>query len=247
MCGRFVIKSPPDILRRMLDYREHPNFPPRYNIAPTQPVPIVRLEQGGRTLQLVRWGLLPAWVKDPKAFSLVINARAESVNEKPAFRLAMQRRRCLIPADGFYEWKGEGAAKRAYYAHAADGQPFAFAGLWECWTGPNGEEMESAAIVTTTANRVLGAIHHRMPVILPAEAYAPWLDCAGVDGQEATTLLRPAPDEMMIAHPVSAAVNKVVNDDARLIEAVSEENALPSQPDPRRRKSATDERQASLF
>ena len=250
MCGRFIIISAPEILRQLLDYTEQPNFPPRYNVAPTQPIPIVRLESGARRFALVRWGLLPGWVKDPKAFSLVINARAESVNEKPAFRNAMKRRRCLIPADGFYEWKGEGAAKRPYFVRRKDRRPFAFAGLWETWTGPNGEEMETAALVTTVANRTLAAVHHRMPVFLPPDGYAAWLDCMHIGATVAAAQLVPLPDEEVEFFPVSAAVNKVVNDDASLIVPATDEPAMPEAvpAEKKRRKPApADERQASLF
>ena len=181
MCGRYCITSAPEAIRRLFRYKEFPNFPPRYNVAPTQPVPIVRLDEGERRFALVRWGLLPAWVKDPKAFSLVINARGESVNEKPAFRNAMKRRRCLFPADGFYEWKVVGGKKLAFHARRPGGGPLAFAGLWETWTGPNGEEVETAAIVTTLANREMGTVHHRAPVIVPPDAFDLWLDCRNVD------------------------------------------------------------------
>ena len=167
MCGRYCIMSAPEAIPRLFRYPEQPNFPPRYNVAPTQPVPIVRLVGGERHFALVRWGLLPAWVKDPKGFTLLINARGESVNDKPAFRNAMKRRRCLFPADGFYEWKGEAGHKRPHFAHLKSGGPLAFAGLWETWTGPNGEEMETAAIITTEANREMAQVHHRAPVIVP--------------------------------------------------------------------------------
>ena len=153
MCGRYCITSAPEAIRALFRYREQPNFPARYNVAPTQPVPIVRMAEGERQFALVRWGLIPAWVKDPKGFSLLINARAESVNDKPAFRNAMKRRRCLFPADGFYEWKPHGGSKRPYLARPTAGGPIAFAGLWETWIGPNGEEMETAAIVTTRPTR----------------------------------------------------------------------------------------------
>ena len=127
--------SSPEAMRRLFRYREQPNFPARYNVAPTQPIAIVRLQEGERQFALLRWGLIPAWVKDPRAFSLLINARADSVNDKPAFRNAMKRRRCLIPADGFYEWKEEGGRKRPYVVRPKEGGPIAFAGLWECWMG----------------------------------------------------------------------------------------------------------------
>ena len=150
-----MLLSAPEAFRRLFGYPEQPDFPPRYNVAPTQPVPIVRLVDGRREFALVRWGLIPAWVKDPRQFSLLINARGESVSEKPAFRNAMRRRRCLFPADGFYEWQDEGGRKRPYCVRPRNGEPIAFAGLWETWMGPNGEEMETAAIVTTAASRDL--------------------------------------------------------------------------------------------
>jgi len=139
----------------------------------------------------MRWGLLPSWVKDPKTFALLINARGESVVDKPAFRAAMKRRRCLIPADGFYEWKAVAGRKQPYYVRAKSGAPFAFAGLWETWTGPNGEELETAAIVTTAANRTLAAIHDRMPVIVPPDAFDLWLDCKNVEAETAAALMTP--------------------------------------------------------
>ena len=167
MCARYVITSPAAAIRALFGYAEQPDFPPRYNVAPTQPIPIVRLDAGKRSLALLRWGFVPAWVKDPRNFSLLINARGESVLDKPSFRNAMRRRRCLIPADGFYEWH-DGTPRRPYFVRARSGGPLAFAGLWETWTGPNGEEIDSAVIVTTQANRTLAAIHGRMPVIVRA-------------------------------------------------------------------------------
>ncbi len=236
MCGRYVITSPPAAIRALFGYPEQPNFPPRYNVAPTQPIPIVRLDEGRRRFALMRWGLIPAWVKDPKAFSLLINARAESVLDKPAFRNAMRRRRCLIPADGFYEWREAGGRKLAYFVRRRDGAPFAFAGLCETWTGPNGEELDTAAIVTTNANRTLSVIHDRMPVILPAEAFDLWLDCGKVDAPTASALLVPARDNLLEAYQVSPAVNRVANDTAALIAPYVEQTnehaaaATPSAP-----------------
>ena len=159
MCGRYAVMSAPEAIRALFGYPDQPNFPPRYNIAPTQPIAIVRLVDGKRQFALVRWGLLPPWVKDPKNFSLLINARGESLTDKPAFSAAVKRRRCLVPADGFYEWKASKAGKQPYFVRAKSGGPIAFAGLWETWMGPNGEELETAAIVTTRANRTLGDIH----------------------------------------------------------------------------------------
>src|SRR5678810_1055298 len=137
MCGRYCITSAPEAVRALFRYREQPNFPARYNVAPTQPVPIVRMVEGERQFALVRWGLIPPWVKDPRKFTLLINARAESVNDKPAFRYPMRRRRCLMPADGFYEWQTEGGLKRPYCVRPKDRGAIAFAGLWETWIGPN--------------------------------------------------------------------------------------------------------------
>jgi putative SOS response-associated peptidase YedK len=189
-------------------------------VAPTQPIAIVRLVDGKRHFALVRWGLLPSWVKDPKTFTLLINARGESAAEKPAFRAAMKRRRCLIPADGFYEWQAAGERKRPFYVHAKSGAPLAFAGLWETWTGPNGEELETAAIVTTTANRTLKPIHDRMPVIVPPEAFDLWLDGAAVDATTAAALIASAPDNLLEAYEISTAVNRTANDDPNLLEPV---------------------------
>jgi hypothetical protein len=153
MCGRYSITSAPEAIRALFRYEEEPDFPPRYNIAPTQPIPVVRLIGGKCRFALMRWGLVPAWVKDPAAVSLLINARGETVCEKPAFRNAMKYRRCLIPADGFYEWQAGARGKQPFYIRAKDGAPLAFAGLWETWAGPNGEEVDTATIVTNTRKR----------------------------------------------------------------------------------------------
>lgn len=225
MCGRYTITSAPEALRALFGYPEQPNFPPRYNVAPTQPIPIVRLQDGERHFALVRWGLIPSWVKDPNNFALLLNARGESVVEKPAFRNAMKRRRCLVPADGFYEWKPMGGRKQPYYIHAKSGAPLAFAGLWETWEGPNGEEVDTATIVTTRANRLLGTLHDRMPVIVPQEAFDLWLNCADVDAVTASALIAPAPDDLLEAYPVSTAVNRTANDNAALLQPVDPEAA----------------------
>jgi putative SOS response-associated peptidase YedK len=254
MCGRYVIISSPAVIRALFGYPEQPNFPPRYNVAPTQPIPIVRLNDGKRQFVLMRWGLIPSWVKDPKGFSLLINARAESVIDKPAFRNAMRRRRCLIPADGFYEWKDLGARKQPYFIRQQkSGGPFAFAGLWETWTGPNGEELDTAAIVTTNANRTLSPIHSRMPVILPPDTFDLWLDSARVDAQTAAACLAPARDDLLEAYEISPAVNRVANNSEALImplsQAVPGQDPVPAEVPARRaaRKVAKDDGQASLF
>jgi len=242
-------------MRQLFGYTEQPNFPPRYNIAPTQPVPIVRLDQGKRQFALVRWGLIPSWVKEPKSFSLPHVARAESVNEKPAFRNAMKRRRCLVPADGFYEWSELGSRKRPFFIRAKSGGVtggmIAFAGLWETWMGPNGEELDSVAVITTKANSVLGAIAERMPAILPPESFDLWLDCAAVDATTAAAFLLPAGENLLEAYPVSTAVNRTANDGPELIAPVAAEAEAPA-PAPaekpkRARKAAADDRQGSLF
>lgn len=250
MCGRYLIISTPDAIRQFLQYPEQPNFPARYNVAPTQPIPIVRLAEGRRQFALVRWGLIPAWVKDPRAFSLLINARGESVNDKPAFRNAMKRRRCLIPADGFYEWNEQGGRKQPFVVRPRAGGPIAFAGLWESWMGPNGEEMETAAIITTEASRDVAHIHHRMPVIVPPDAFDLWLDCLHVDAVTAASLIVPAPEGLLEAYEVSTAVNRVVNDSPALIEpGVAQAESTPSASSSAKpgKKSKKDERQTSLF
>ena len=171
MCGRFVITSPPAALRQIFGYVEQPNFPPRHNIAPTQPIPVVIVENGVRHFRLMRWGLLPAWVKDPRKFTLLINARAETAEEKPAFKNAIRRRRCLIPADGYYEWQASGKRKRPYFIHRRDGAPIGLAGLAETWIGPNGEELDTVAIVTAPASADLAVLHHRVPVTIGADDF----------------------------------------------------------------------------
>ena len=246
MCGRYVIKTPPALMRQAFGYGEQPNFPPRYNVAPTQPIPVVRLVDGRRSFALLRWGLIPSWVKDPRGFSLLINARAESVLEKPAFRNAMRRRRCLIPADGFYEWKRDGERKRPHVARPKG--LVAFAGLWEPWMGPNGEELDTACIVTTAANRTLGSLHDRMPAVIPPEAFDLWLDCANVEAETAAALLVPAPEDLFEADEVSSAVNRTANDSAALIEplAPGASEAVDARP-AAKAKSKKDDGQASLF
>lgn len=247
MCGRYAIISAPEAIRALFRYQEQPKFPPRYNVAPTQPIPIVRLAQGRRQFALVRWGLLPSWVKNPKAFTLVINARGESVLDKPAFKNAMTYRRCLIPADGFYEWKASGGRKQPYFVRLKSGAPMAFAGLWESWTGPNGEELETAAIVTTKANHTLEHMHDRMPVVVPPDAFDLWLNCGEVDATTAAALIAPAPDDALKAYPVSTEVNRVANDNANLLERVTPLDLPPSRPPAPAARVKKSEDQGSLF
>jgi putative SOS response-associated peptidase YedK len=252
MCGRYTVTASPEALRTHFGYEEQPDFPPRYNIAPAQPIGIVRLVDGKRHFALVRWGLLPSWVKDPRTFSLLINARGETVMEKPAFRSAMKRRRCLIPASGFYEWQADGDRKRPFYIRAKSGAPLAFAGLWETWTGPNGEELETAAIVTTRSNNTLSAIHDRMPVIVPPEAFDLWLDCANVDAVTAAALITPAPDDLLEAYEISTAVNRTTNDGPKVQEPVASgevqpEPVKPGASRPRVKRPKKDSGQGALF
>jgi putative SOS response-associated peptidase YedK len=245
MCGRYAITTAPEAIRQFLRYLEQPNFPPRYNVAPTQPVPIVRMMEGKRQFALVRWGLIPAWVKDPRTFSLVINARGESVLDKPAFKNAMKYRRCLFPADGFFEWERRGEKKRPYFVRRKGGGPLAFAGLWESWMEPNGEEQETAAIITTNASRSIAHIHDRMPVIVPPEAFDFWLD-PKVDAETATAAIQPAKDETIEHYEVSRAVNRFENDSPQLVEPLTAPEPEEETPAPKRAKKQ-DDRQGSLF
>ncbi|MGJ5037465.1 MULTISPECIES: SOS response-associated peptidase [unclassified Bradyrhizobium] len=217
MCGRFVITSPPAALRQIFGYEEQPNFPPRHNIAPTQPIPVVLLDQDIRHFRLMRWGFIPAWVKDPRNFTLLINARSETVREKPAFKNAIRRRRVLVPADGYYEWQVIDGRKRPFFIHRSDGAPLGFAALAETWCGPNGEEVDTVAIVTAAASRDLATLHHRVPVTIRPDDFALWLDCRSDDPDEAMRLLV-APREGEFAwYEVSTRVNTVANDDEQLL------------------------------
>ena len=254
MCGRFVITSPPAALRQIFGYLEQPNFPPRHNIAPTQPVPVVIVENGVRHFRLMRWGLLPAWVKDPRNFSLLINARSETAAEKPAFKNAIRRRRCLVPADGYYEWQGSAKPKRPYFIHRRDRQPIGLAGLAETWVGPNGEELDTVAIVTAAASADLSVLHHRVPVTIHANDFERWLDCSDDSARDVMGLMI-APKEGEFAwHEISTRVNHVANDDAQLILPISDEQRAAEAPKPAKktpRKVAVvapeDEGQGSLF
>jgi putative SOS response-associated peptidase YedK len=216
MCGRYSLTTELEALRQLFNFANRPNFAPRYNVAPTQRMPVVRRSDSGeRELAILRWGLIPSWARDAQIGSKCINARADTAAEKPSFRGAFRARRCLVPADGFYEWKGEGGAKQPYLIRAPGGRPFAFAGLWERWTAKAagagiaaGETVETYTILTTDANAKLMALHERMPVILAPADYAAWLD-----GSKGGELLRPCPDAAVEYFPVSRRVNSVKNDD----------------------------------
>ena len=252
MCGRFVITSPPEALRQIFGYLEQPNFPPRYNVAPTQPIPVI-MSENGRHFRLMRWGLWPAWVKDPRIFTLLINARAETVKEKPAFKNAIRRRRCLIPADGYYEWNSSAGSKRPYFIHRRDGRPVGFAGIAETWVGPNGEEVDTVAIVTAPASTDLAVLHHRVPVTIGPNDFEFWLDCSSDDADMIMPLLRgPAVGEFAW-HEISTRVNKVANDDAQLVLPITDEDRAAEEPKPKKavRKATSaasdDDGQGSLF
>jgi putative SOS response-associated peptidase YedK len=254
MCGRFIITSPPAALRQIFGYIEQPNFPPRHNVAPTQPIPVVIIENGIRHFHLMRWGLLPAWVKDPSKFSLLINARAETVLEKPAFKNAMKRRRCLIPADGYYEWWASEKRKRPHFVHRRDRQPMGLAGLAETWIGPNGEELDTVAIVTAPASADLAALHHRVPVIIAPGDFDRWLDCGAHDAETVMALLTALGQGEFAWHEVSTRVNRVANDDPQLIlpitaEEMAEESRPAKKAAPRRPLpvASEDDGQGSLF
>jgi putative SOS response-associated peptidase YedK len=250
MCGRFVITSAPAALRQLFGYVEQPNFPPRYNVAPTQPIPVVWTENGARHFRLMRWGLLPGWVKDPKGFTLLINARSETVLEKPAFKRAIRRRRGLIPADGYYEWKAVDGRKQPFFIHRTDGEPLGFAAVFETWVGPNGEELDTAAIVTAAAGEDLAALHDRVPVSISPRDFERWLDIRG-DEVDAILPLMTAPRIGEFAwHPVSSRVNRVANDDEQLLLPISAEEMEAEAPKKVVRKAAAgsaDDGQGSLF
>jgi putative SOS response-associated peptidase YedK len=235
MCGRFALTSYDEHVKKALDLSTLIAPPPRYNIAPTQAILIITAGATGREARLVRWGLVPSWVKDITAFPLLFNARGESVVSKPAFRGAMRHRRCLIPADGFYEWqKREGRSKQPYLLRRPDRRMFYFAGLWESWMDAQGNELDSAAIVTVAANKALAPIHDRMPAVIMQACEDQWLD-PQVPAVEAAQLLQPAPDDFFEVVPVSDRVSRFANDDARVQEAAqpaeAKKSAAPPKPD----------------
>lgn len=212
MCGRYTRKEQMEALLEVLKVEIQCDLKPRYNIAPSQMVACVRNapESGYRECVLLKWGLIPSWAKDPTIGNKMINARAETVAEKPSYRKAFQHQRCLVLADGFYEWKREGKAKQPYYIRFKDSRPFAFAGLWESWkdkTKSDGPEIDSCTIITTSANGLMEPIHHRMPVILDEEKCEVWLDPENQDPAVLNPLLRPFSSTNLEAYPVSLAVN----------------------------------------
>ena len=223
MCGRFTLFAPGNELARMFGVDAVPQVEPRYNIAPSQPVMSVRIspERGGREFSPLRFGLIPSWAKDPSIGDRMINARAETVAVKPSFRSAIRRRRCLVPADGFYEWQRAPGRKQPYYIRFRDGRPFAIASLWERWEGPDGSAVESCALITTAANDAISPMHDRMPVILASKDFDPWLDPSVPADDAILSLLRPFPADGMTAFPVGLQVNNPNVDRPSCIEPLS--------------------------
>jgi putative SOS response-associated peptidase YedK len=237
MCGRFTLTASPAILASLFDLPTEPPVAPRYNIAPTQPVAIVRTnaKTGQREWAHVQWGLVPSWAKDPSVGARMINARAETAAEKPSFRAAFKRRRCLVPADGFYEWKKVSNRKQPYYITvrngAVDGErdvhPFAIAGLWEYWEGQDGSALETCTLLTTSANEAMSELHNRMPVIVAPDDFAFWLGEEAEEDEDPAYLsqlqhlLRPYPTEKMQFYPVNTYVNNARNEGPTCIEAIT--------------------------
>jgi putative SOS response-associated peptidase YedK len=221
MCGRFAQKSSAKKLKQQFKVEEVPPLVERYNVAPTQSVLVIR-EPAEREATFLKWGLVPRWAKEPGIGNKLINARAETVTEKPSFRDAFARRRCLVPLDGFFEWARRGDRKRPFYFHMLDGEPFAVAGLWEVWEGGNEGPLETCTLLTTEANELLAPYHDRMPVILRPEDYDLWLDAEVRRTELLLPLLRPYPREVMTAYAVSPVVNSPSNDGPRCVEPARE-------------------------
>ena len=236
MCGRFVSSSPPDQLAAYFDASLSESLlPPSYNVAPTNDIYAVVETPNGRELQAFHWGLVPVWAKDIKTGLKMINARAETVATSNAFKRSLKQRRCIIPVDGFYEWQKRPDTKRKqpYFIHRLDGEPLAFAGLWETWrdksAGPDAPWLHSCTIITTSANETMQPVHDRMPVILPPTAWGDWLDPANTDVVEVGKLLVPAPNSLLTLRPVSTDVNNVRDKDAHLIEAIDPDADPPGE------------------
>jgi putative SOS response-associated peptidase YedK len=223
MCGRFVQFAAGEVYAEAFDLLRYCEAPPRYNLAPTQAVLVIRADtEGARELVPLHWGLVPSWSKGPDSRFSMINARAETVHTKPAYRAAFKYRRCLIPSEGFYEWKAESGGKQPYLIQAQDQKPFAMAGLWEHWQDPNGNELESCSIIVTEANASIRPIHDRMPAIIAPEHYREWLDPKLQTPDELRALLVPDQTYRWRIQPVSKRVNGPRNDDATLIEPLPE-------------------------
>ena len=230
MCGRFTLRTPQQVLVSQFAVETQTTLFPRFNIAPSQPVAVVRAVADSvgakRELVKLRWGLVPSWAQDPAVGNQMINARVETAATKPAFRSAMRNRRCLIPVDGFYEWKKVGKQKQPYFIHLADDKPFAFAGLWEQWSDPEGRPLETCTILTTDANPLLRPLHDRMPVIVEPGDYATWLDPAQTDPSQLRPMFASLTANQLVMSPVSTLVNSPANDDPRCVEPSEGEKLL---------------------
>ena len=227
MCGRYRLSRRKQLVEEYFDaVSDEPEWTSRYNIAPTQPVPVIRQnpKEPRRELTFMRWGLIPSWAKDMSGAAAMINARSETAATKPAFRDPLTSRRCLIPADGFYEWVRSGKAKQPYCFEVNDGELFAFAGLWDRWKDPSGQWIKSCSILTTTPNAVASSVHDRMPVILDRGDYDLWLDPKMTNIEAVSDLLRPYDAQLMRSYPVSSRVNHVVNDDAECSTPIQVQN-----------------------
>jgi len=252
MCGRFALAVAPAELEEEFSLIRIEWFPPRYNIAPTQPIHVVRAEKGARSLALVRWGLIPSWAKNPAELPLFFNARAESAPDKPAFRGPFRHRRCLVPATGFYEWKkGAGGQKQPYLVTAPKRRILALAGLWDEYADANGNLLDSATILTTAANADLAPIHDRMPVVIEPEDYDRWLGLVPAEREELAGLLRPPPVGLLETVAISPRVNSARDDDPALQQPLVGSAEAPS-PTPKAKPaspadSAAPERQLKLF
>lgn len=218
MCGRFTFDISPEQLTEIFGVSILRDFPQRYNIAPTQQVLSIRRMEAGNCASFIRWGLIPSWAKDPSIGSRMINARCESIHEKPAFRTAIRYRRCIIPANGFFEWKEEGGKKQPLYVRMMDGAIMGFAGIWDHWKNPEGETLETCSILTTASNRLIQPLHERMPVILHPAEYDLWLEREVTDPERLKPLYQPYPADLMEMFPVSTLVNNPRNDSPECIE-----------------------------
>ncbi|MCM5558772.1 SOS response-associated peptidase [Pleomorphomonas sp. JP5] len=258
MCGRFVLIESLRAMQNLFGYSLPIGYDERvldmsnrYNIAPTQPIAIIDAGLDGiRHARLVRWGLIPAWTKEAKTQSLLFNARSETAADKPSFRTAMRHRRCLVPASGFYEWRRMGAAKMPYYIRPRDGSTMAFAGITETWLGSGGSEIDTGAILTTSANGLMAMLHDRMPVILDPRDWDEWLDCGNRRPRDVAHLMRPAADDLLEAIPVSERANSVGNDDEALIAPLAEPltvDVKPTQAKPTTDPEDEPPAQGSLF
>ena len=217
MCGRYTLRKTGEIQARFLVNDAPADLAPRYNIAPSERMPVIVQHEENRKIEVMSWGLVPSWSKEPKPPFSTFNARAEGIAEKPAFRLPIRRRRCLIPADGFYEWGKTGSRKQPYFIHMRDDRLFAFAGLYDIWHGEGGQEIISYTIITGEPNDVIAPLHNRMAVILRPEDEAEWLDPGVTDPFQVTRLLKPYPADEMDVYPVSSLVNRAGYDTADMV------------------------------